>query len=70
MILVAARGWPDRRRGWQVAKLSCRVGRTPAQIPADASASVKTGNLTEDCREKEERALSVRDLLTYSARRI
>lgn len=35
----------------QVAELPCRVGGTPALVPADASASVQTGYLTEDCRK-------------------
>lgn len=35
----------------QVAELPRGVGWTPALVPADASASVQTGYLTEDCRE-------------------
>lgn len=35
----------------QVAELPGGVRWTPALVPADASASVPTGYLTEDCRE-------------------
>lgn len=69
-ILVALRrGGSGRQSGRQVAKLSRRVRGTPAQVPADASASVKARYLTEDCREKEEeeRLLEASYLLAYSA---
>lgn len=57
-ILVALRrGGSGRQRGRQVAELPRRVRGAPAQVPADASASVKAGYLTEDCREEEEERL-------------
>ena len=38
-----------------MAELSRGVGGTPALVPADASASVQTGQLTEDCRKGKRR---------------
>lgn len=67
-ILVALRrGGSGRQRDRQVAKLPRGVRGTPAQVPADAPASVKAGYLTEDCREEEERLLEESYLLAYSA---
>lgn len=49
-ILVALSGGPGRLGHRQVAKLPRGVGRTPAQVPADAAPSVETWYLTEDCK--------------------
>lgn len=49
VALCGGSGWLGQR---QVAKLPRGVGRTPAQVPADATASAETWNLTEDCREE------------------
>lgn len=67
IFVALRRGGSGRQRGRQVAKLPRRVRGTPAQVPADASASVKAGYLTEDCREEEERLLEVSYLLAYSS---
>lgn len=48
---VALRGGFCGNRSRQVAELPGGVRWTPALVPADASASVPTGYLTEDCRE-------------------
>lgn len=52
VVPVALRGGSGRRRDWQVTKPSCWVWRTPAQVPANAPASIKTGDLTEDCKDE------------------
>lgn len=51
VALAGGSGWLGHR---QVAKLPRGVGRTPAQVPADAAASAETRDLTEDCREAED----------------
>lgn len=52
-VLAALRGGFCGNWSGQVAELPRRVGWTPALVPADASASIQTGYLTEDCRGEQ-----------------
>lgn len=57
----------------QVAELPRCVGGTPALVPADASASVQTGYLTEDCgrgKRRGQQKQEIHYIVKYSARHV